>query len=1208
MMIDYCAFFVERFWPPTVVCFMKYFAILLVSCFLLVPVFSQTKTQKKPNSTTAVQKKPTTKSTSATNKPRSTPSGTASKNKTAGKSTASVGKGKPNASKPAPGSSGSTSKKSTAKKPGQADKQNVAAKTGRSADKSGSSGSASSRASKQIASAATDLKKKKNPAAKAASTKSKQTDKTKQTEAADAVPDGKADYDAAMALSDADERTAALRKFVARFPGSPFQAAASAAITSAMVDTGNSALRNRDVKAAAAAFMQAAKDAPVPIPDELFTNSLVKLPISLYFRGETDSGVITARILEGKCGTNASQLAGLAEFYVSIENGSEAKRLAKAAVDLAPDKAAGHRMLGLAYRIDFQLEDAAAAYAKAVELEPESAVGLIGLAEMKRALGKPTESIDLYQRILAKDAASSPARTGLTLALFESGKRDEAETQMAAILNDNPGNLMLLAGAAYWYAAHDEGQKAVDTAIRAISADPRFIWSHIALARGYMALKRPLDAEKTLLAARRYGNFPTMDYEIASARLMAGLYREAAEVLAQSYSVKDGEITTKLGGRVQKTAPGLSELVSLERRASIAEPQSADNAESASELRALLAFWTGLNSETSESGSLGKAADEFVRGDDVMKTHRLLFAAKELLDRKKELPKVVELAKTATGTADAAVDIPTPSAAVMADELYESRRLAAIRDEYVNVPDVSRSTLLSILRGRIEDITGWALFQSDNTTESLVRLKRAVSVLPEDSVWWRTSTWRLGTVLESRGQDADALEAYMKSYRSGQPDAIKYSVIATVYKRVNGSTFGLEKIIGSNPSAPVGETTAQRSDPTALPAARTSVVPERTPDTAARSDPAPVPGSDANSGNTAVVSPSNSPTPEPSASPATPVASPTAARPESSPVEVKEGPKPTQSPAADTPPAKSESTAPARPDPTPEPSPSAADASQKQPAKEETEKPSPSPTPDSSAAKTEPTPEPVGTPVTPKIEPTPLPGATPEGSQPNHQNADNSGTPETVKPPTQDASQKADAADDTKGIPPAEITAIATPTKTIDNRALAASQAKKDLFPPVVITVPSPADNSKKSGETEKSGSPASDAKDTVNTDKTKDEAKKPDAVDDNGPGDAKVRPRIVPGAPSASTCPLVLSDESISLENNGGRLAVIVRAEDERDISALTAVSSSPSDIYVRLEPIEGVTGRSLYVVRSISTKQGVFQVTFAMPCGSKVLVVKVR
>src|SRR5207245_5534358 len=115
--------------------------------------------------------------------------------------------------------------------------------------------------------------------------------------------------------------------------------------------------------------------------------------------------------------------------------------------------------------------------------------------------------------ILAKDDANLPARTGLVLSLFDAGKRADAEAELTRSLEANPGNVILLAGAAYWYAAHDEGEKAVELAQKAIAGDPRFIWSHIALARGYLSENKPAIAERTLFAARRYGNFPTLEYE-----------------------------------------------------------------------------------------------------------------------------------------------------------------------------------------------------------------------------------------------------------------------------------------------------------------------------------------------------------------------------------------------------------------------------------------------------------------------------------------------------------------------------------------------------------------------------------------------------------------------------------------------------------------------------------------------------------------------
>ena len=456
--------------------------------------------------------------------------------------------------------------------------------------------------------------------------------------------------------------------------------------------------------------------------------------------------------------------------------------------------------LGLAERIDFQLEDSATAFAKAMELDPESDTARRGLAEMKRALSKPDEAAELYRQILAKDDTSIPAQTGLILSLFEAGKRTEAEDAMTKSLDANPGNVMLLAGAAYWYAANNDAAKAIELAQKAIATDPRFIWSHIALARGYMADKKPLDAERVLLAARRYGNFPTLEYEIASARAMAGYFREAAEELTKSFSVHDGVITTKLGGRITRESKDFTELLSYERRASISAPVAADTPENAAELKSLLDLWEKIGSKDASDDQLSQAADDFVAGGDNMKFHRELFAAKELLERKKDLPKVLELSHGLIGHAETALDVPSPTAAVMADELYDSRRLAVIRDEYIRAPDVPNSTLLNILRGRIEDINGWGLFETDNKAEAVTRLKRAVSILPPGSSWWRTSSWRLGAAFEADGKGPEALDAYINSYKIGQPDAIRYSVIASLYRRLNGNLDGLEAKIGPNPA------------------------------------------------------------------------------------------------------------------------------------------------------------------------------------------------------------------------------------------------------------------------------------------------------------------------------------------------------------------------------------------------------------------------
>jgi hypothetical protein len=109
------------------------------------------------------------------------------------------------------------------------------------------------------------------------------------------------------------------------------------------------------------------------------------------------------------------------------------------------------------------------------------------------------------------------------------------------------------------------------------------------------------------------------------------------------------------------------------------------------------------------------------------------------------------------------------------------------------------------LVGHIE-IAGWSLFNQNKPAEAVIRLRRAVSVMPDKSAWWRSSMWRLGAALQADGKDAEALDSYIRSYSIDKPNGAKYSVVASLYKRVTGSTDGLEKRIGRSNrlTVPVG--------------------------------------------------------------------------------------------------------------------------------------------------------------------------------------------------------------------------------------------------------------------------------------------------------------------------------------------------------------------------------------------------------------------
>src|SRR5205085_7984665 len=274
----------------------------------------------------------------------------------------------------------------------------------------------------------------------------------------------------------------------------------------------------------------------------------------------------------------------------------------------------------------------ASEFTRAHELDPTSAGARRVLAELRRATGKSEEALALYREQLTADPQDANARTGLVLSLFDAGKREEAERELQSALTGEAKDLPLLVGASYWYSARGEGARALELAEKAVALEPRFgwAWARIAQGRALLALKRPLDAELALRAARRFGNFPTLDYELAASLASAGLYDEAAEALSRSFNIRDGQIETRLAGRVEARAADFNELLAPERRASLSQFASASTANEARMLKALLAFRLATAGVAGEEKEAEEAAREFAAGDDEMRTFRNLYAADRL--------------------------------------------------------------------------------------------------------------------------------------------------------------------------------------------------------------------------------------------------------------------------------------------------------------------------------------------------------------------------------------------------------------------------------------------------------------------------------------------------------------------------------------------------------------------------------------------------
>jgi uncharacterized membrane protein YgcG/Flp pilus assembly protein TadD len=708
-----------------------------------------------------------------------------------------------------------------------------------------------------------------------------------------------------------EERITKLKEFVATHPSSKANPRANELLVSSYAGVGDQRLKNGDSKGGIDELMLAINEAPANTSDKLFAGVISQIPLNLYLRGERMAAFEAAQKIESKFGSDPKRLLAIAGFYLGIEEGQEAARIAAQAVKLAPDSAEAHYALGLGLHIALQLDEAAAEYKRALDLDPNAKGAKSArrsLADLYRAAGKAEEALALYRQQLTAEPTDKPAKAGLVVALLDLKRTDEATKEMAATLQDDPRNLPLLTGAAYWFAAHNDFDQAQDLAGRAINIEPRYTWSQIAMARTLIGKKKPLEAERAIRFAVQYGKFPTLDYELANVLASAGLYEEAAEVLMKSFMLKDGQIETRLAGRVFTRSPTFIELLAPERRASIFQFVPADTANNATMLKALLAF-TITSSPAAENGKLDEtlaanAAKEFASGADDMRVYRQLYAASRLL-RKGIAPQTAyELTEAARSSVDSALDVPALTVAVQADEYRDIRARAIAQGGTPDIPDAPRNVLANLLRGRIEDLAGWALLNQNKTEAAVQHLKLAVTILPEATPSWRAASWRLASALQQSGEGRAALTYYIKSYNSGGADPARRSVIEQLYQKINGSLDGLDQQIGAGAQIASTNVTLESTDQKSA-SVETAPTSPSPPETRAVPSPALIPAPSPTPAQ------GNSSTPTEASPSSTPEISPT---PESSPSPTPEVPTPSPTPEAPT--ASPEATPQASPTPT----------------------------------------------------------------------------------------------------------------------------------------------------------------------------------------------------------------------------------------------------------------------------------------------------
>ena len=637
------------------------------------------------------------------------------------------------------------------------------------------------------------------------------------------------------------KRAVALKEWLDTHPDSKSRARATELLISTHAGLGDQKLKEGDSAGGIQQLMEAIDQADLTVTDQLFSGVIAQIPMNLYARGEHNAAFKAAQSVETKYGSDAKRLLAMASFYLNVERGTEVVRVAEAAVKLAPDMAEAHRILALGLHISLRLEEAAAEYKRTLELDPGSKVSRGSLADLYRASGRVEEALALYNEQLTADPKDRAARAGKVLSLFELNRAEEANRELDAALAEEPRSLPLLAGAAYWLMAHGapaNNEKALDLAQKAIAIEPRYTWGQIALGRALLAANRPLDAERAMRYVRQYGKFPTLNYELASVLSSMGLYEEAVEVLRESFSIKGDQVQTYLAGHLPASDTGFLELLAPERRASIYQKTAADTATNAKTLKALLTLNTAITAEKIDETVAVTAAREFASGTDNMRAFRQLYASSRLLRHGIGLDAALELAEDARKATDDALTAPSLTMAVQADEFRELRARAISSGTVPDVAEAPQSVLANILKGRIDDLAGWALFNQQKYVDATTYLKKASETLPSGTPAWRTALWHLGAALEQTDQKEQALDYYIKSYVAGEPDAVRRSVIEQLYKKINGSLDGLDQRISSGGFST--ETAAAAPTPTPETTATPETTPTPVPETSPTPEPTPV--------------------------------------------------------------------------------------------------------------------------------------------------------------------------------------------------------------------------------------------------------------------------------------------------------------------------------------------------------------------------------
>ena len=596
------------------------------------------------------------------------------------------------------------------------------------------------------------------------------------------------------------------------------QTPASEEVVRDLAQQAEAQLAANNIESALTLFRRAAAALPERVGDGFFGETVARMPFAISVRGYRAEAITFARELDARFAAEPARLSAFGELYLSLESPDDAQRVLVAAVKLAPEDAALCRSLGGAYRMGLRLDEAVAQYRRAVKLAPRDKRAYGELADLLRGRGEYEEAIKLYRTQLLIEPLQTAPRKGLALSHLAEGRAELArkeldEVRRARSAEEVTRDLYLQTQMAFYHLAQGQLAQAREAADRAVTVEPRYSWGRIIAAEVDLAEGRYFEAERHLLAAARYSNFPTLYFTLGKLYLAVDDFDGALDHFARAFSyTRDGQFSTRLGGVIDARAAGLDELLARERQAAIFVANPPGTEEQFKLAEALARFDFLIRNPSSGAaprrrparvgggGTLESVAREFVEASGGRRPFRALYAARRLTQADAELPLAVKLAEVALGLAEVATE---------AD--------GSLRD----YPNFDRDGRLRVFRGRALDARGWALFKQGSNPEAVAALSEAVEAygtIPEG----KRATWHLATARETAGETQAALDLYLAAYEpptAANPGSdLNRAVIEAIYRKVNGSLQGLDERIGRAPGGDLGVAAAPARPATDAPA------------------------------------------------------------------------------------------------------------------------------------------------------------------------------------------------------------------------------------------------------------------------------------------------------------------------------------------------------------------------------------------------------